>query len=215
MTQPLMPLATAVWLVDNTSLSFQQIADFCALHVLEVQGIADETIATKILGIDPVKAGQLTQAEITRCEADPRARLVAEEGPEQKRRTKGPRYTPVSKRQDKPDAIAWVIKNHPELTDAQISRLIGTTKPTIAAIRDKSYWNISNVKAVDPVALGLCSQRELDALVQKASKTKGMTIIDPGLEAETQRLEAELKRKRAEAQVAAEAAAAQAATEAE
>jgi uncharacterized protein len=207
MTQPLMPMATAVWLVDNTTLTFQQIADFCGLHILEVQGIADETVASKVMGRDPIQANELTWAEIERCQKDPVTRLVAQEGPDQKRRTKGPRYTPVSKRQDKPDAIAWLLRNHPELTDAQISRLVGTTKPTIAAIRDKSYWNIANVKPQDPVALGLCGQRELDQLVLKMAQKQAGVIMDPGLEAEALRLEDELKRKRAEAQALAAAAA--------
>jgi hypothetical protein len=205
MSQPLMPMATAVWLVDNSGLTFQQIADFCGLHVLEVQGIADETVATKIMGLDPVRTGQLSQDEIARCEADPRARLNMLPQPEQSKRTKGPRYTPVSKRQEKPDGIAWLIRNHPELTDAQIGRLVGTTKSTIAAIRDKSHWNMANIKAQDPVALGLCSQRELDALVAKAAKKSGVTPLDPKLEEEALKLEQELKAKRAADLIAAQA----------
>ena len=169
MNRPLMPKATAVWLVDNTSLSFDQIADFCGLHPLEVKGIADGEVAVGIQGQDPVVAGQLTAAEIARCVADPKARLaLAEtsfEPPE--RRSKGPRYTPLSKRQDRPNAIAWLLRNHPELSDAQVSKLVGTTKPTIQTVRDRSHWNMSNIKPQDPVTLGLCSQVDLDSAVQK------------------------------------------------
>ena len=169
MTQPLMPLATAVWLVDNTSLTFDQIAELCGLHPLEVQGIADGQIATHIVGLDPVARGQLTWAEIKRCQEDHTARLALlkdEIAPQQ--RVKGPRYTPVSRRQDRPDAIAWLLRHHPELTDAQICKLVGTTKPTIASIRDRTHWNISNIKPRDPVGLGLCKQQDLDAAVAKA-----------------------------------------------
>ena len=170
MNQPLMPMATAVWLVDNTALSFRQIAEFCGLHELEVQGIADEQVATNIVGQDPVASGQLTWEEIERCQADSAARLqLTEDKVPAKTRSGGARYTPVSKRQDKPDAIAWLLRHHPELTDAQIGRLVGTTKPTIAAIRDRTHWNISNIKPVDPVILGLCKQTELDAAVRKAA----------------------------------------------
>ncbi|GEQ98631.1 hypothetical protein JCM17844_22680 [Iodidimonas gelatinilytica] len=170
MSQPLMPMATAVWLIDNTSLTFKQIARFCGLHDLEVQGIADGTVGQSIAGIDPTANGQLTWAEVRRCQDDPSASLVLSKGakPEQTR-TKGPRYTPVSKRQDKPDAIAWLLRHHPELSDTQISRLVGTTKPTIGAIRERSHWNIANIRAQDPVALGLCKQMELDEAVQKAA----------------------------------------------
>ncbi len=175
---PLMPHATAAWLVDNTALTFQQIAEFCGLHALEVQAIADDMAATKLTPRDPVRAGELTMAEIEKGQADPARRLRIEKGPEQLRRTKGPRYTPVSKRQDKPDGIAWIIRNHPEITDGQISKLIGTTKTTIAAIRDKSHWNIQNITPKDPVTLGLCSQRELDALVAVAAKKAGITHED-------------------------------------
>ena len=170
MALPLMPKATAVWLVDNTTLSFQQIGDFCGLHHLEVQGIADEEIAQHIVGQDPIAGNQLTAEEIKRCEADPEARLeltVTDAPPPQKRR--GPRYTPVSKRQDRPNAIAWLVRNHPELTDSQIGKLVGTTKPTIVAIRDRTHWNIANLKPTDPVSFGLCSQIELDAAIQKAA----------------------------------------------
>ncbi len=180
-TTPLMAHATAAWLVDNTALTFEQIAIFCGLHILEIQAIADDTAATKLTGRDPIRSGELTQAEIDRVAADPHARLVLEKQPEQERRTKGPRYTPVSMRQDKPDGIAWIVRNHPEVTDNQISKLIGTTKSTIAAIRDKSHWNMANITPKDPVTLGLCPQRELDALVTAAAKKAGVdTDVDDG-----------------------------------
>ncbi|WP_439817903.1 DUF1013 domain-containing protein [Zavarzinia sp. CC-PAN008] len=171
MTLPLMPKATAVWLVDNTTLSFEQIADFCGLHPLEVKGIADGEVAQGIVGLDPVTRGQLTRGEIARCEKNPGAKLelALSASPAIKPRTKGPRYTPVSRRQEKPDAIAWLVRHHPELTDPQICALIGTTKPTIAAVRDRTHWNSANLKPNDPVALGLCTQIELDAAVEKAS----------------------------------------------
>lgn len=173
MTQPLMPKATAVWLVENTSLTFDQVADFCCLHVLEVKGIADGDVAQGIKGMDPVVSGQLTRAEIERCQQNPATRLVRAESkykvpPIQPR--KGPRYTPVSRRQDRPDAIAWLLRNHPELTDAQVAKLVGTTKPTIQSVRDRSHWNSPNIKPVDPVTLGLSTQIELDAAVQKAAR---------------------------------------------
>ena len=172
MTQPLMPKATAVWLVENTTLSFQQIADFCGLHPLEVQGIADGEVAIGIVGLDPTLNGQLTREEILRCEADPAARLkmAKHDIPLPAPRTKGPRYTPVSKRQDKPDAVAWLVRHHPELTDAQISKLIGTTKQTIAAVRDRTHWNSPNLRPRDPVLLGLCSQNDLNNAVLRARK---------------------------------------------
>jgi hypothetical protein len=171
-----MPHATASWLVDNSSLTFEQIAEFCGLHILEVQAIADDTAATKLTGRDPLRAGELTQEEIDRGQADPEYSLRMQKEPDQVRRTKGPRYTPVSKRQDKPDGIAWIIRNHPEVTDGQISKLIGTTRSTIAAIRDRSHWNIANIQPKDPVTLGLCSQRELDAVVAKAAKASGAEV---------------------------------------
>ncbi|HEX8366867.1 MAG TPA: DUF1013 domain-containing protein [Allosphingosinicella sp.] len=174
MAQPLMPHATASWLVDQTSLTFEQIAEFCGLHILEVQAIADDTAATKLTGRDPLRAGELTQEEIERGQADPEYRLRMHKEPDKITRTRGPRYTPVSKRQDKPDGIAWIIRNHPEITDGAISKLIGTTRTTIAAIRDRSHWNIANIQPKDPVTLGLCSQRELDALVAKAAKAAGI-----------------------------------------
>ncbi|MFN3230608.1 MAG: DUF1013 domain-containing protein [Alphaproteobacteria bacterium] len=170
MALPLMPKATAVWLVDNTMLTFQQIGDFCGLHSLEVQGIADGEVAQNIVGLDPTSNGQLTAEEIVRCEADPEAKLqIAETNMPEPKKRKGPRYTPVSKRQDRPDAIAWLVRNHGELTDAQIGKLIGTTKPTIASIRDRTHWNMTNLKPTDPVSLGLCTQIELDAAIQKAA----------------------------------------------
>jgi len=174
MTQPLMPKATAVWLVENTTLSFQQIADFCGLHPLEVQGIADSEVAIGIVGLDPALNGQLTREEILRCEADPAARLkmAKHDIPLPAPRTKGPRYTPVSKRQDKPDAVAWLVRHHPELTDAQISKLIGTTKQTIAAVRDRTHWNSPNLRPRDPVLLGLCSQNDLNNAVLRARKAQ-------------------------------------------
>jgi len=170
MAQPLMPKATAVWLVDNTTLTFDQIADFCELHRLEVQGIADGDVATGIIGLDPVANGQLTREEIARCEADSDARLKARESisPVPVVRRKGPRYTPVSRRQDRPNGIAWLIKYHPELLDSQIARLLGTTKSTIEAVRNRTHWNSSNIKPQDPVLLGICTQTELEAELQKA-----------------------------------------------
>lgn len=173
MTQPLMPMATAVWLVDNTALTFTQIAELCELHELEVQGIADGTVGMNIVGQDPTVSGQLTWDEINRCQDDASARLqLVEDDVKAMPRTKGPRYTPLSKRQDKPDAIAWLVRHHPELSDLQISRLVGTTKPTIQAIRDRSHWNISNIHPHDPVGLGLCKQQELDEAVKLAFDRK-------------------------------------------
>ena len=174
MTKPLMAKATAVWLVDNTTLSFKQIADFCEMHELEVQGIADGDVATGVKGFDPIANNQLDATEIEKGEKDPAYRMKLKFNPasfgEEKRR--GPRYTPLSKRQDRPAAILWLVKFHPELVDAQISKLVGTTKPTIAAIRDRTHWNIGNITPIDPVALGLCRQTELDAAVQKAARKK-------------------------------------------
>jgi len=170
-TKPLMPKATAVWLVDNTSLTFEQIADFCGLHPLEVKGIADEDVAKGIKGQDPVSSGQLTREMIEAAEKNPKTRLKMA-APKHKmpavKQKKAPRYTPVSKRQDKPDAVYWILRNHPEFTDADIIRLIGTTKATIQKIRERSHWNATNIKAVDPVTLGLCSQLELDLAVSRA-----------------------------------------------
>ncbi|RMF08552.1 MAG: DUF1013 domain-containing protein [Alphaproteobacteria bacterium] len=171
MQKPLMPKATAVWLVDNTTLTFDQIAEFCGLHTLEVQGIADGEVAANIVGLDPVANNQLTREEIERCEKDPSARLkLKQDEVSARKRPKGPRYTPVSKRQDRPDAIAWLLAKHPELSDAQISRLIGTTKQTISAIRDRTHWNMSNITPRDPVSLELCSQQDLDEVIREAAR---------------------------------------------
>ena len=200
MSQPLMPHATASWLVDNTALSFQQIADFCGLHILEVQAIADDTAATKLTGRDPVRAHEVTMEEIEKGQKDPDYRLKMQKGPEQVRRTKGPRYTPVSKRQDKPDGIAWILRNHPEISDGAIGKLIGTTRTTIAAIRDRTHWNISNITPKDPVTLGLCSQRELDALVVRAAKKAGIEApTDSRLDGDREALIEELRREREDA----------------
>ncbi|MEM7546387.1 MAG: cell cycle transcriptional regulator TrcR [Pseudomonadota bacterium] len=167
---PLLPKATAVWLVDNTTLTFTQIAVFTGMHDLEISGIADGEVAIGIKGQDPTVSGQLSREEIKRCEADSTARLKLmkkRQMPEQKR--KSPRYTPLSKRQQRPEAIAWLVRYHPELADSQIGKLVGTTKPTIQAVRDKSHWNMPNIRPVDPVALGFCTQVELDAAVKRAS----------------------------------------------
>ena len=173
MSQPLMPKATAVWLLDNTVLTFEQIADFCNLHLLEVKGIADGDVARGIRGADPIAAGQLTRTEIENCQEDSEKRLKGiekkENLPKAERRV-GKKYTPLSKRQDRPDAIFWLVRNHPELLDAQISRLIGTTKNTIESIRDRTHWNSAYLNPIDPVSIGLCTQIDLDKEVQKASK---------------------------------------------
>jgi uncharacterized protein len=173
---PLMPKATAVWLVENTSLSFEQIADFCKLHPLEVKGIADGEVAAGIKGFDPVSNGQLTREELDKAQADPDYRLKIAQSkvklPEVKRTKKGPRYTPVSRRQDRPNAILWLLRNHPELKDAQIMRLVGTTKTTIQQVRDRTHWNSSTLSPLDPVTLGLASQIDLDFEVQRASKDR-------------------------------------------
>ena len=174
MAKPIMAKATAVWLVDNTTISFKQIADFCGLHELEVQGIADGDVATGVKGFDPIQNNQLVQEEIDAAEKAPLHKLklkfnAAAVGEEKRR---GPRYTPLSKRQDRPAAILWLVKFHPELTDGQISKLVGTTKPTIQSLRERTHWNISNIQPVDPVALGLTKQTELDAAVQKANAKK-------------------------------------------
>ncbi|KQS04029.1 cytoplasmic protein [Sphingomonas sp. Leaf357] len=206
MAQPLMPHATASWLVDNTALSFEQIAEFCGLHILEIQAIADDTAATKLTGRDPIRAHELTQEEIDKGQADPDYTLKIIKGPEQVRRTKGPRYTPVSKRSDKPDGIAWIIRNHPEITDGAIGNLIGTTRTTIAAIRDRSHWNIANITPKDPVTLGLTTQRELDAAVAKAGKAAGLEpVVDTRLDGDREALIAELRQQRAQAAIDAEA----------
>ena len=172
-TQPLMPKATAVWLVDNTSLTFEQIAQFCGMHLLEVKGIADGDVAQGVRGKNPVTAGELSRDEISASEADPDRRLKLSTSkvkiPEIKVK-KRPRYTPVSRRQDRPNAVLWILRNHAELKDSQIMRLVGTTKPTIAQIRDRSHWNSANLVPQDPVMLGLCSQMDLDTEVEKAAK---------------------------------------------
>jgi hypothetical protein len=167
MTLPLMPKATAVWLIEKTSLSFEQVADFVGMHPLEVQAIADGEVAQGIVGYDPVQNGQLTREEIARCEANPDARLKLMENsmPLPKSRGKGARYTPVSKRNDRPDGIAFLLRNFPQLTDAAIGKLLGTTKDTIAKVRDRTHWNSSNIKPRDPVILGICSQSDLNAAV--------------------------------------------------
>jgi hypothetical protein len=170
----LMPKATAVWLVDNTALTFDQIATFCTLHPLEVKAIADGESAQGIKGLDPINTGQLSRDEIARAEENPDHVLKIQESkvrvPQTKK--KGPRYTPVSKRQDRPNAILWLVRNHPELKDAQISRLVGTTKNTIQQIRERTHWNSANLQPIDPVALGLCSQIDLDFEVNKAAKNR-------------------------------------------
>ena len=205
--QPLMPHATAAWMVDNTALSFEQIAEFCGLHILEVQAIADDTAATKLTGRDPIRAHELTQDEIDKGQADPEYTLKILKGPEQVRRTKGPRYTPVSKRSDKPDGISWIIRNHPEISDGAIGLLIGTTRTTIAAIRDRSHWNIANITPKDPVTLGLTTQRELDAAVAKAAKAAGLEApVDTRLEGDREALITELRAQRDQLARDAEAA---------
>ena len=191
MTNPLMPKATAVWLVENTALSFEQIADFCGLHALEVNAIADDEVVFGMQGMNPVSAGELTLDEIERCQVDPTARLNPAPTRTPVAKKKSARYTPVSKRQDRPDAIAWLLKNYPELSDAQISKLIGTTKPTINAIRDRSHWNTSNIKAQNPVSLGLCAADELEKVVAIARARAGTTHkpnIVPETAAETEDL---------------------------
>lgn len=172
--KPLMPKATAVWLVENTSLSFEQIAEFCGLHVLEVKGIADGDVAQGIKGLDPVTSNQLTREEIAAAEKDPSHKLKLAEPkvaiPETTATKRGPRYTPVSRRHDRPNAVLWLLRNHPELKTSQIMRLVGTTKPTIAQIKDRTHWNSPNLVPQDPVTLGLCSQTDLDNEVKKAAR---------------------------------------------
>ena len=169
---PLMPKATAVWLVENTTLTFKQIAEFCSMHELEIKGIADGDVAMGIKGMDPVTGGQLTRDEIAKAEADsdhPLKLLESKVDVQVKKSTAGPRYTPVSRRGDRPDAIQWLLRYHPELPDAAVMKLVGTTKHTINAVRERSHWNATNIKPVDPVSLGLCSQMDLDFAVQKAA----------------------------------------------
>ncbi|MSO99272.1 MAG: DUF1013 domain-containing protein [Rhodospirillaceae bacterium] len=198
MALPLMPKATAVWLVENTALSFEQIAAYTGMHELEIQAIADGEVAVGIVGVNPLTGAQLTPEEIARCEADPKARLkmIKTDIPLPKARSKGARYTPVSKRQDRPDAINWILKHHSELTDAQISRLLGTTKATIASVRDRSHWNATNIKPQNPVTLGLCSEADLEKAMVLAQRRK------------TNAIKAEERKQRREAREAAAAAAA-------
>ena len=172
MALPLMQKATAVWLVENTSLTFGQIATFCGLHELEISGIADGEVAQGIRGMDPISTNQLTREEIENCErnADRNLELMINPAAKGEKKRRGPKYTPLSKRQDKPSAILWLVKFHPELTDGQISKLVGTTKNTIQSIRQRSHWNINNIQPIDPVALGLCKQVELDLQVKRISK---------------------------------------------
>ena len=180
---PLMPKATAVWLVENTALSFEQVAEFCKLHPLEVKAIADGDAAQGIKGLDPILTGQLSRDEIEKGATDPHYRLKLLEPkvrlPEPKRK-KGPRYTPVSRRQDRPNAILWLVRNHPELKESQIMRLVGTTKSTIQAIRERTHWNASNLQPMDPVTLGMCSQLDLDLEVSRAAKEKPAATAAPG-----------------------------------
>lgn len=175
MTQILMPKATAVWLIDNTAMSFKQISEFCGLHILEVEGIADGDVGQGIRGADPISNGQVSREEIEKAETDSHYAMKpnafdADELPKPKKR--GPRYTPLSRRQDRPDAIAWIVRNHPEISDPQISKLIGTTKPTIKSIRERTHWKINTIQPQDPVSLGLCSQVDLDAIVKVAAEKK-------------------------------------------
>lgn len=171
MKYPLMPKATAVWLVENTSLTFEQIAEFCGMHPLEIRGIADGEVFAGLVGYDPVASNQLKRQEIIRCEQEKTARLKlnvtqSQQYNAKKKQKRVSKYTPVARRQDKPDAIAWLIKNLPNITDIQISQLIGTTKKTIAAIRERTHWNMANITPHDPVLLSLCTQSELDNLAQ-------------------------------------------------
>ncbi|MFI4934270.1 MAG: DUF1013 domain-containing protein [Caulobacterales bacterium] len=173
--QILMPKATAVWLVDNTSMTFEQIADFCGLHPLEVKGIADGEVARDIRGADPITNGQLTREELDKAQANPKYRMVAQKSRHAeflKPTKKAPRYTPVSRRQDRPDAIAWFVRNHPEISDGQLAKILGTTKSTIDQVRNRTHWNSANIKPVDPVTLGLVTQLELDAVVKLAAEKK-------------------------------------------
>jgi hypothetical protein len=187
MTEILMPKATAVWLVDNTSLTFEQIADFCGLHPLEVNGIADGEVARDIRGADPIANGQLSREELDRAQADPNYRMKAQVSRHAellKPTRKAPRYTPVSRRQDRPDAIAWFIRNHPEVPDSQVAKLLGTTKATIDQVRNRSHWNSANIKPVDPVTLGLVGQLELDDVVRRAAEKKAKDDARKGIVSE-------------------------------
>jgi len=177
---PLMPKATAVWLVENTALTFEQIADFCGLHTLEVQAIADGEVAPGMTGLDPIANAQLTQEEIDRGVADPKYRLKLAEPkvPMPPLRAKGPRYTPIAKRNDRPDAIAWLLKHHSELSDAQIGKLVGTTKTTINAVRDRTHWNTANIRPRSPMELGMCSQKELNLAIERAQRKAKATAAE-------------------------------------
>ena len=190
MEKPLMPKATAVWLIDNTGLAFDQVAAFCGLHILEVQGIADGEVATGIRGLDPVSGGILTRDEIARCEQDPKARLVMVKSIAvdiKQPKKKGARYTPLSKRQDRPDGIAWLLRNHPELSTQQICRLLGTTKTTVQSVRDRTHWKSSEIRPRDPVLLGLCQQIELDEAVIRARAENPQAVLkQPPVEADLQ-----------------------------
>jgi uncharacterized protein len=180
---PLMPKATAVWLVENTSLTFEQIANFCKLHPLEVKGIADGEVAAGIKGHDPITSGQLTREEIAAAEAQEKHQLrlaVSKVRLPESSRKRGARYTPLSRRQDRPNAILWLVRNHPELKDAQIMRLAGTTKTTLQAIRDRTHWNSAALTPSDPVTLGLCSQMDLDSEVNRAAKERPPAEEDRG-----------------------------------
>ena len=182
--QILMPKATAVWLVDNTSMTFEQIADFCGLHPLEVKGIADGEVARDIRGADPIANGQLSRGELDAAQANPAYRMKAQKSRHAellKPAKKAPRYTPVSRRQDRPDAIAWFLRNHPEIADSQIVKTLGTTKATIDQVRNRTHWNASNIKPVDPVTLGLITQLELDAIVKKAAEKKAKEDAKKGI----------------------------------
>ncbi len=180
-TLPLMPKATAVWLVENTALTFDQIAAFCGMHPLEVQGIADGEVAAGIQGLDPVANNQIDKTELERAQQDSsyRMKLKKQDLPQPAKRTKGPRYTPIAKRQDKPEGIAWLLRFHPELKDSQIAKLIGTTKNTIAAVRDRTHWNSANIRPKDPVLLGLCTQSDLNAAVDRARKERPEAVAQP------------------------------------
>lgn len=194
--RPLMPKATAVWLVENTALTFEQIAEFCGLHVLEVKGIADGDVAQGIKGMDPISSGQLTREEIKKAQADPDYRLkVAKSKVEMPvvKTKRVPKYTPLSRRQDRPNAILWLLRHHGELRDSQIMRLVGTTKPTIEAIRERTHWNSANLQPQDPVALGLCSQTDLDAEVRKAAKRLEQEKRAAGIEIEEPELAGTLR----------------------
>jgi hypothetical protein len=193
MALPLMPKATAVWLVDNTTLTFEQIAAFTGMHELEVQAIADEEVAVGIVGVDPTTNGQLTAEEIKRCEASPKTNLKLSKSdiPKPKVRSKGARYTPVSKRQERPDAIAWLLRHHPELSDAQVSRLLGTTKPTINSIRERTHWNMPNIKPQNPVTLGLCTEPDLQKALMLAIRRAKKAGIEPPKAAPIEEVEVE------------------------